>query len=191
FNADGPYVLTAVEHTASLSGNYRSGEDVKLAYRNRFTCLPLALPYRPPPVTPRPKVEGTQTAVVVGPPGEEGFCDKYGRVKVQFHWDRQGKRDADSSCWVRVGSVWAGKRRGVIYIPLVGDEVIVDFLEGDPDRPIIIGSVYNAEMMPPYALPDNKTVSGYKGRTGSNQIPPQDLQGSEFVHNQPDQNMNA
>src|SRR5262249_41170225 len=114
------------------------------------------------------RVEGTQTAVVVGPPGAEVFCDKYGRVKVQFHWDREGKHDLDSSCWIRVGSPWAGKRRGVVHVPMVGDEVIVDFLEGDPDRPIIVGSVYNAAMMPPFELPANNRASGYKGDTGSN-----------------------
>ena len=91
---------------------------------------------------------------MVGPAGEEIFTDKYGRVKVQFHWDRQGKNDANSSCWVRVGTPWAGKEWGAIHIPRIGQEVMVEFLEGDPDRPIIVGSVYNAEQMPPYTLPD-------------------------------------
>src|SRR5262249_12690609 len=100
----------------------------------------------------------------------------------QFHWDRQGKYDADSSCWVRVGTVWAGKRRGVIHIPMVGDEVIVDFLEGDPDRPIIVGSVFNAESMPPWDLPANKTVSGYKGDTGSNFLKVENKAGGEQYH---------
>ena len=103
--------------------------------------------------------------MVVGPPGEEIFTDKYGRVKVQFHWDREGKNDADSSCWVRVGTPWAGKNWGMIHIPRIGQEVIITFLEGDPDRPIIVGSVYNADMMPPYELPENKTQSGLKSRS--------------------------
>ena len=114
-------------------------------YENRFRCLPLEAPFRPPRETPRPVVHGTQTAVVVGPPGEEIFTDKYGRIKVQFHWDRQGKSDADSSCWVRVATAWAGQQWGMVHIPRVGQEVVVAFEEGDPDRPIAVGSVYNAE----------------------------------------------
>ena len=115
--------------------------------------------------TPKPVVQGTQTAVVVGPAGEEIFTDKYGRVKVQFDWDRTGKKDANSSCWVRVATPWAGKQWGAIHIPRIGMEVLVHFQEGDPDQPIIIGSVYNADMMPPYTLPANKTQSGVKSRS--------------------------
>jgi type VI secretion system secreted protein VgrG len=164
-NADGKYVLIEVEHTASIEGSYVSGQARPLTYRNRFACLPSALPFRPPRRTPRARVEGPQTAVVVGPQGEEIFTDKYGRVKVQFRWDRQGKSDADSSCWVRVGTLWAGKQWGMIHIPRVGQEVLVAFEEGDPDTPIIVGSVYNAADMPPYTLPDNKTQSGVKSRS--------------------------
>jgi type VI secretion system secreted protein VgrG len=136
-------------------------------------------------------VRGAQTAVVVGPAGEEIFTDKYGRVKVQFHWDRQGKNDANSSCWIRVGTLWAGKQWGVIHIPRIGQEVIVDFLEGDPDQPLIVGSVYNADTMPPYDLPANKTQSGVKSRSslgGSpanfNEIRFEDKKGSEqlYIH---------
>lgn len=180
FNADGPYVLTGVEHTATLSGDYRSGQNLALKYENRFTCIPLALPFRPRQKTARPRVEGTQTAVVVGPPGEEIYCDKYGRVKIQFHWDREGQNNLASSCWVRVATIWAGKRRGVIHVPMVGDEVVVDFLEGDPDRPIIIGSVYNAEMMPPYELPSSKKTTAYKGSTGSNYATTDNTAGKEL-----------
>jgi len=103
--------------------------------------------------------------VVVGMANDEITTDKYGRVKIQFHWDRNGKKDQNSSCWVRVAQIWAGKNWGAIFIPRIGQEVIVDFLEGNPDRPIITGSVYNAEQMPPYALPDNKTQSGIKSRS--------------------------
>ncbi len=110
-------------------------------------------------------MRGTQTAVVVGPAGEEIFTDKYGRVKVQFHWDREGKYDADSSCWIRVATIWAGKGWGVIHIPRIGQEVVVDFLEGDPDQPIIIGSVYNADQMPPGQLPKEGMVSGLMSRS--------------------------
>jgi type VI secretion system secreted protein VgrG len=192
FNAEGDYVLTRVEHEATLGADYRSGgEGDQLKYTNRFTCIPLGLPFRPARTTTRPRIEGVQTATVVGPPGETVFCDKYGRVKVQFPWDREGKRNADSSCWVRVGTPVAGKRRGMIYLPLIGEEVIVDFLEGDPDRPIIVGSVFNAETMPPYELPENREVSGYKGRTGSNQLKIGDKAGSEFFMIHAEKNMNV
>ncbi|MGH3055284.1 MAG: type VI secretion system tip protein TssI/VgrG, partial [Gaiellaceae bacterium] len=145
FNGDGPYVLTSVEHSAQAP-NVDSGD---LSYTNQFTCIPLALPYRPARVTPRPTA-GTQTAVVVGPAGEEIFMDRYGRVKVQFHWDREGKSDANSSCWIRVGALYAGRQqRGVVDVPRIGDEIVVAFEEGDPDRPLITGSVYNADRLPP------------------------------------------
>src|SRR6266498_5102209 len=165
FNADGQYLLISVHHSARLEGNYRSGGTSEFIYQNTFTCIPSSLPFRPPRVAGKPVVEGTQTAVVVGPAGEEIFTDKYGRVKVQFHWDREGKNNPDSSCWLRVATPWAGKQWGVIHIPRVGQEVVVDFLEGDPDQPIIVGSVYNADMMPPYKLPANKTQSGVVSRS--------------------------
>jgi type VI secretion system secreted protein VgrG len=168
FNADGQYVLTGLTHSARQGGDYRSDGAEAFHYTNQFTCMPAALPFRPQRLTPKPVVQGTQTAVVVGPRGEEIFTDKYGRVKVQFHWDRQGKNDEESSCWVRVGTLWAGKGWGMIHIPRIDQEVIVDFLEGDPDQPIIIGSVYNAREMPPYKLPDNKTQSGVKSRSSKN-----------------------
>jgi type VI secretion system secreted protein VgrG len=164
YDADGEYVLTTVEHAGLASGDFRSGA-IDYQYENRFTCLPAALPFRPARVTPRPTVKGTQTAVVVGPAGEEIFTDPYGRVKVQFHWDREGKHDADSSCWIRVSTIWAGKGWGVIHIPRIGHEVVVDFLEGDPDRPIVLGSVYNADHIPPGSLPKEGMVSGLMSRT--------------------------
>jgi type VI secretion system secreted protein VgrG len=155
-------------------------------YSNAFTCIPFGLPFRPARTTPRPFVHGSHTATVVGPSGEEIFTDKYGRVKVQFHWDREGKDDSDSSCWVRVGTPWAGKQWGMIHIPRIGQEVIVDFLEGDPDQPIIVGSVYNASQMPPYKLPDNKTQSGIRsnsskggGQNDRNEMRFEDKTGSE------------
>jgi type VI secretion system secreted protein VgrG len=195
FNANGKYVLTTVMHTARMS-NFASGGVGDFQYSNSFTCIPAALPYRPARGTFRPVVQGTQTAVVVGPSGEEIFTDKYGRVKVQFHWDRDGKNDADSSCWVRVGQNWAGKRWGASFWPRIGQEVIVDFLEGDPDQPIIIGSVYNVDQMPPYLgsgldpkhKNDNK-VSGIKSNTtpggqGYNEIRFDDTKDKEqvFLH---------
>src|SRR5262249_55004642 len=115
FDADWPYVLTSVKHTAKLAGNHSGNGSTGTSYTNSFTCIPAALPFRPLRRTPRPVVAGTQTAVVVGPKGEEIFTDKYGRIKVQFHWDRQGKDDAASSCWVRVAQVWAGKAWGAHF----------------------------------------------------------------------------
>ena len=187
FNADGQYLLTIVAHSARQSGDYRSdGGDFH--YSNSFTCIPLAVPYRPQRLTPKPVVQGTQTAIVVGPKGEEIFTDKYGRVKAQFHWDRDGKNDEKSSCWIRVGTVWSGKQWGTINIPRIDQEVIVDFLEGDPDQPIIIGSVYNAREMPPYKLPDEKTKSTVKTRSSKqgssdnyNEIRFEDKKGSEQI----------
>jgi type VI secretion system secreted protein VgrG len=189
FNADGQYVLTAVQHVATLGLDYRSEGPDRFEYRNTFTCIPFATPYRPLRTTPKPFVQGGQTATVVGPPGEEIFTDKYGRVKVQFHWDREGKRDQNSSCWVRVAQNWAGKRWGIIFIPRIGQEVVVDFLEGDPDQPIITGRVYNADQMPPYQLPKEKTKStiksnSSKGGDGFNELRFEDQKGKEqvFVH---------
>jgi type VI secretion system secreted protein VgrG len=185
--AEGAYVLTTVSHFATQSG-YQTGES-SFRYQNHFACIPAALPFRPPRVTPRPVIQGTQSAVVVGPPGEEIFTDKYSRVKVQFHWDRQGKNNADSSCWLRVATPWAGKQWGMIHIPRIGQEVLVAFLEGDPDQPIIVGSLYNAEMMPPYKLPDKKTQSGLKTRStlqgtpeNFNELRFEDKKGSEDVY---------
>jgi len=197
FNADGQYVVTSVSHEAGEGGFHSSktedadddeNEDDNDHYGNSFTCIPYALKFRPPRVTHRPIVSGPQSALVVGPPGEEIFTDKYGRVKVQFHWDREGKNDADSSCWLRVATSWAGQKWGSIHIPRIGQEVIVGFLEGDPDRPLVTGSVYNADMMPPYDLPANKTQSGIKSRSSKgagsanyNEIMFEDLKGSELI----------
>lgn len=182
------YVLTEVDHFAD-AGDYRSWDTVELEYRNTFTCIPSSVPYRPPQRTPRPIVPGTQTAVVVGPQGEEIYTDEHARVKVQFYWDREGKNDDKSSCWLRVASTWAGKGWGAIQIPRIGQEVIVDFLEGDPDRPIITGRVYNAEQTPPYKLTDGKTISGVKTRSSQkgstdnfNEIRLEDKKGSELFY---------
>jgi type VI secretion system secreted protein VgrG len=190
FNANGSYVLTSISHVAQQGlGTGGNAADSDSHYSNVFTCIPFALPFRPLCSTPEPFVHGSHTATVVGPAGEEIFTDKYSRVKVQFHWDRQGKNDADSSCWVRVGTPWAGQNWGIIHIPRIGQEVIVDFLEGDPDQPIIVGSVYNADQMPPYKLPDNKTQSGIKSRSSLhggtddfNELRLEDKKGSEDIY---------
>ncbi|SAK50827.1 type VI secretion system Vgr family protein [Caballeronia ptereochthonis] len=130
-----------------------------------FSAIDAKQPFAPARTARKPFVQGPQTAAVVGPGGDEIYTDQYGRVKVQFFWDRQGKRDENSSCWIRVSQPWAGKGWGAIAIPRMGQEVIVDFLEGDPDRPIITGRVYNAEQMPPYDLPGNMTQTGIKSRS--------------------------
>jgi type VI secretion system secreted protein VgrG len=143
FDADGPYVLTGVSHRArAIVGGL-------FDYRNTFECIPAGLPFRPARATPKPVIPGIQTAVVAGPPGEEILTDKYGRVKVQFHWDRTGSRSGDSSCWVRVGALHAGAESGTVIVPRIGWEVVVSFEGGDPDRPIIVGSVYNPDHLPP------------------------------------------
>ena len=198
FNANGAYVLTHVGHSATMGDTYTTGSDTSPIYENSFECIPTTLPFKPAQTTPRPTVEGTQTAVVVGNPGDEIFTDKYSRVKVQLPWDRQGQHDANSSCWARVGTLWAGKQWGMIHIPRVGQEVIVAFEEGDPDRPIIVGSVYNAEQMPPYDLPANMTQSGIKSRSSKggtpanfNEIRLEDKKGSEqlFIHAEKNQDI--
>jgi type VI secretion system secreted protein VgrG len=164
YNAE--WLLTSIDHSGVQNPDYVSGT-VEEPYSNSFTCIPYRIPFRPERVAPKPVVRGPHTAVVVGPQGEEIWPDKFGRVKVKFFWDRDGKKDENSSCWVRVAQPWAGKNWGFVAIPRIGHEVVVDFLEGDPDRPIIVGSVYNAENMPPYTLPDNKTQTGIKSRSSA------------------------
>ena len=156
-----------------------------------FAAISADEPFRPPRLAPKPVVEGPQTAIVVGPSGEEIYTDEFGRVKVQFHWDRRGKADENSSCWIRVAQLWAGKKWGAMFIPRIGQEVIVEFLEGDPDRPIITGRVYNGEEMPPYELPAEKTKSTVKSNSspdggGFNEIRFEDKKGKEqiFIHAQ-------
>jgi type VI secretion system secreted protein VgrG len=186
------YLVTRARYTLRNPG-YESGAhagagDGGFIYRCVFSAIGSQVPFRTPRTTAKPCVGGPQTAVVVGPKGEEIWTDRYGRVKVQFHWDRQGKADEHSSCWVRVAQVWAGARYGAMHIPRVGQEVIVDFLEGDPDQPLITGRVYNADNMPPWELPGNATQSGIMSRStkgGSvdnhNQLRFEDRKGGEEV----------
>jgi len=181
------YLITSVRHVATQTDYQAGGSGEELTYRNSFECIPAAVPFRPQRVTPQPFVQGCQTAVVVGPGGEEIYTDKYGRVKVQFHWDREGKKNENSSCWVRVSHPWAGQGWGAVSIPRIGQEVIVDFLEGDPDQPIIIGRVYNAEQMPPFGMPGGAVVSGIKsnstkGGGGFNEISLNDTKGTELIN---------
>ena len=186
------YLLTGVSHQGYqpqvLEEEAGAGT---VSYANHFTCIPEKVPYRPLRVTPRPQVRGLQTAIVVGPPGEEIHTDVHGRVKVQFHWDRQGQRNEHSSCWIRVSQVWAGEGWGGMFIPRIGQEVLVDFIEGDPDRPVIVGRVYNGDNPTPYVLPDEKTKSTLRSSTspggnGYNELRFEDEKGSEqfFMHAQ-------
>jgi type VI secretion system secreted protein VgrG len=190
--ANQDYTLVALSHKGKNT-SYRSGTPQPFEYSNEFEAIPNTVSFRPARQAHKPVIASTQTAVVVGKAGEEIWTDKYGRVTVQFYWDREGKADEKSSCWIRVAQGWAGNQWGSIYIPRIGQEVAVSFLEGDPDRPLITGSVYNAGQMPPYALPDEQTkstVKSYssKGGGGFNEIRFEDKAGSEqvFLHGQKD-----
>ncbi len=193
------WVLTAIRHSASQPGDFHSQSNYSPAdfhYSNSFECIPQKNRFRPPRVTPHPVVQGSQTAFVVGPQDEEIYVDKYGRIKVQFHWDREGKKDENSSCWIRVAENWAGKNWGAIFTPRVGQEVMIEFMEGDPDQPVVTGRLYNAEQMPPWELPANMTQSGIKTRSskgggGYNELRFEDKKDSEeiYLHGQKDLNI--
>ncbi len=158
------YLVTAAEYCLQESGR-EAGDPVGQWLALKIEAIAAGQEYRPPRQTAKPVVQGPQTAVVTGPAGDEIHTDRYGRVKVQFHWDRQGRRDQHSSCWIRVAHPWAGQNWGMVAIPRVGQEVVVEFLEGDPDRPLITGSVYNHDQMPPYELPRHMTQSGIRSRS--------------------------
>ena len=179
------YALARVSHHATPD-----------EYSNTFEAFPSDLVYRPPRTTRKPVIPGTQTAIVVGKSGEEIWTDKYGRVKVQFHWDQKGANDENSSCWIRVAQGWAGKAWGQIFLPRIGQEVVVSFLDGDPDRPLITGSVYNAEQTVPYTLPDDQTKSTIKsnvskGGGGFNEFRFEDKKDSEEVFLQAQKDLNT
>ncbi len=183
------YLITALRHTATRGASYEVGaaQGGEFTYSNAFECIPASAQYRPPRVTPHAFVQGCQTALVVGPAGEEIYTDNYGRVKVQFYWDRLGKKNENSSCWVRVSHPWAGQGWGSLATPRIGQEVIVDFLEGNPDQPIIVGRVYNAGQMPPFGLPGGAVISGVKsnstkGGGGYNEISLNDTKGTELIN---------
>ncbi|HLK93645.1 MAG TPA: type VI secretion system tip protein TssI/VgrG [Polyangia bacterium] len=182
------YLIIGASYSINV-GQYESGGGGGEEFRSGLTLLDSKIPFRPAIRARKHRVEGPQTAIVVGPSGEEIHTDNFGRVMVQFHWDRYGMSDERSSCWVRVSQAWAGAKWGAVHIPRIGQEVIVDFLEGDPDRPIITGRVYNADNMPPYDLPANKTQSGLKSRSSKggapsnfNEIRFEDKKGSEELH---------
>ena len=189
------YLIVSASYDAKNNA-HDAGDGGDGHFTMSFTAMDSQVPFRPALATPTPRVDGVQTAIVVGQAGDEITVDQYGRVKVQFHWDREGKNDENSSCWVRVAQVWAGSGWGGIQIPRIGQEVIVDFLEGDPDRPIITGRVYNADNMPPYALPANKTQSGIKSRStlggapsNFNELRFEDKKGSEQVYAQAEKDL--
>jgi type VI secretion system secreted protein VgrG len=187
------YLITGAQYRISGADYASGGGAAPLEVDCRLTAIGNEYPYRPLPAFAKPVVQGPQTAMVVGKAGEEIWTDKYGRVKVQFHWDRLGKEDENSSCWVRVAQGWAGKGWGAMSVPRIGMEVIVSFLEGDPDRPLVTGCVYNSDAMPPYALPAEQTKStlkssSSKGGEGFNEIRFEDKKGSEevFMHAEKD-----
>jgi type VI secretion system secreted protein VgrG len=196
------YLLTRVEHfghapeelTSDTHEHGREGRSTE-RYHNTFECIPLDVPFRPERRRRRARISGLQTATVVGPSGEEIFTDEHGRIKVQFHWDRAGQKDEKSSCFLRVAQAWAGTGWGFLFLPRIGMEVLVDFLEGDPDRPLVVGCVYNGQNPPPYPLPEQKTrstirTSSTPGGDGFNELRFEDAAGSEevFLHAQKDFN---
>jgi type VI secretion system secreted protein VgrG len=182
------HVVTEVIHSGEEENLLPEDQGRPPRYTNSFRCIPFDIPYRPARKTPKHVMRGVQTATVVGPKGEEIYCDKFGRVKVQFHWDRVGKKDEGSSCWIRVSQPWAGQNYGGMWLPRIGQEVIVDFVEGDPDRPIITGRVYNANQMPAWKLPDKQNWSGFKtrstkggGQDNANELRFDDTKGEENI----------
>jgi len=189
------WLLVSVFHDLHEYGLV-SGGSSEFSYSNHFHCIPQDRPFVPARRTPKPLISGPQTALVVGKKGEEIWVDNHGRIVVQFYWDREGKKDENSSCRIRVAQSWAGKRWGALFLPRIGHEVIVEFLEGDPDFPIVTGSVYNGEMPPPYDLPGQQTRSttksnSSKGGGGFNEIRFEDKKGGEqlYIHGQKDMDM--
>ncbi|HBV9943852.1 TPA: type VI secretion system tip protein VgrG [Klebsiella aerogenes] len=164
FSDNGEYLTTAADYLFE-ENSYASGGNSDISHQIHFRVIPSSVVYRPAQVTDWPRTYGPQTAKVVGPEGESIWTDRYGRIKVKFHWDRHAKGDDTSSCWVRVSSAWAGQSFGGVQIPRVGDEVVIDFINGDPDRPIVTGRVYNEASMPPWDLPGDATRMGFMTRS--------------------------
>lgn len=190
----GSYIITAIRHRA-VDNSYLAGHEGTSEYANDFACIPDSVHFRPPLTHPKPLMVGPQSAVVVGPSGEEIYIDQYGRIKVQFHWDREGQKDENSTCFLRVVQPWAGSGWGTSFIPRMGMEVIVNFIDGDPDRPLVTGSVYNADNMPPY---ESKTHSGIKTRSTKggtpsnfNEIRFEDKKDSEQIYVHAEKNLDS
>jgi len=190
----GTYIITSIRHRV-VDNSYLSGNGDESGYSNDLTCIPDSVHYRPPLVHSRPVMRGPQSAVVVGPSGEEIYIDELGRIKVQFHWDREGKNNETSTCFIRVMQPWAGAGWGTSFIPRIGMEVIVNFLDGDPDRPLITGSVYNGDNAPPFTSKTQsgiRTRSSKKGTTSNcNELRFDDLKGSEQVFIHAEKNMDT
>jgi type VI secretion system secreted protein VgrG len=190
----GTYIITAIRHRA-YDNSYLAGKESHSEYGNDLTCIPDKVHYRPPLIHPRPIMRGPQSAIVVGPKGEEIYVDELGRIKVQFYWDREGKNNETSSCYIRVMQPWAGSGWGTSFIPRIGMEVIINFIDGDPDRPIVTGSVYNGDNAPPFS---SKTQSGIRTRSSKkgtasncNEFRFDDLKGSEQVFIHAEKNMDT
>ena len=195
---DGEYLLARVEHRGDAPEAEALGDDAARdpRYTNSFECVRAAVPLRPAPAPARPRVHGPHTAIVVGPPNEEIHTDEHGRIKVLFHWDRVSPPDDTASCWIRVAQTWSGTGWGAMFLPRVGMEVLIEFIDGDPDRPVVTGCVYNSMHAPPYPLPQSKTRSAIKtestpGGGGFNEISFEDAKGAEelFIHAQRDLKM--
>ncbi len=194
------YLITSIQHFASQPGP-ESDDPTGSEYSNSFACVPDSIQFRPARVTPKPIVSGIQTAVVVGPKGEEIYTDKYGRIKACFHWDREGKKKQNKegencSCWIRVAQSVAGRKWGFMALPRIGQEVVVDFIEGDPDRPLVVGSVYNQDQMPHYDPEQEKTktyikTNSSKGGDGFNELMFEDKQNEERVFIHAEKNMDV
>ncbi len=181
------YILTEIQHHGVTDAFRTSGKAKGESYSNAFTCIPESIPFRPARVTVRPHVHSLASAVVIGPGGDEINTDEYGRVQVMLQWDQH--RHSTGTAWCRVSQVWAGKNWGAIFLPRIGQEVWVDFEEGDPDHPIIVGCVYNAQQMPPCSLPDKQNISGFRSRStkgggehDSNVLTFDDTMGSEVFY---------
>jgi type VI secretion system secreted protein VgrG len=188
------YIITGIYHRA-FDNSYFSGSEGQSEYGNNFVCIPADVHFRPLRTQNKPVMKGPQSAVVTGPSGEEIYIDKFGRIKVQFMWDREGKKDESSSCYLRVVQSWSGGQWGSSFIPRIGQEVIINFLDGDPDRPLVTGTVYNGENKPPYT---SKTQSGIKtqstkgaGKQNYNELRFEDLKGSEEIFVQAEKDFNV
>ncbi|MCM0084221.1 type VI secretion system tip protein VgrG [Geomonas sp. Red32] len=188
------YLIIEVSHTGSQHQTLEETSSGGTSYDNQFTVIPAKTQYRPTIRSLKPAVPGLQTAIVVGPKGHEIHTDQYGRIKVQFHWDRDGKSDDKSSCWLRVAQAWGGNAWGAQFIPRVGDEVLVDFLEGDPDRPIVTGCVYNSDNLPINPLEKSVTQSGFRTKThqgeGHHELRFDDAKGAEEIYLQSQKDWN-
>lgn len=202
-NANREYLITEAIHQLQIETEYNLGELEETAlgervtldpkknpdpYRCTFRAQPAREPYRHPYRCPRPTIPGLQTAVVTGPKGEEIYTDEYGRVKVQFHWDREGRKDEKTTCWIRKAEPWTGKNWGMVWVPRIGQEVVVQFEEGDPDRPMIVGMLFNEATKHPYALPGSMTMMGWTtrstkkgGKDTFHELVFEDKKGEEFV----------